>query len=211
MTGPPLAYRHHPVRPGRHADRLDRADPRLAPPCHPGGARREPVRRRAAPGHRGAAADADADARRDAGGRARHRLPRVQPPHARRAAAPYDGLLQLVHAACARRAPTLGVVTSKSLPVVEMAFARLDFAPAARRRRDRRIRPSTTSPAPSRILEALRRLDRRRVRGLLRRQTRRSTCRPHTRRASLPSRVSWGAFTERRAARRGPGRDRPHA
>jgi pyrophosphatase PpaX len=70
----------------------------------------------------------------------------------------YDGLLEL----CVRlheEGTALGVVTSKSLPVVEMAFARLDFAPLL----DVVVTSDQTEhhkPRPEPILEALRRLDR---------------------------------------------------
>ena len=71
---------------------------------------------------------------------------------------PYTGVLEL----CARlreEGATLGVVTSKSLLVVEMAFARLPFAPLL----DVVVTSDQTEhhkPRPEPILEALRRLDR---------------------------------------------------
>ena len=71
---------------------------------------------------------------------------------------PYEGLIEL----CERlrdEGATLGVVTSKSLPVVEMAFARLAFAPLL----DVVVSSDQTEhhkPRPEPILEALRRLGR---------------------------------------------------
>jgi pyrophosphatase PpaX len=71
---------------------------------------------------------------------------------------PYEGLIEL----CERlreEGATLGVVTSKSLPVVEMAFARLAFAPLL----DVVVTSDQTEhhkPRPEPILEALRRLGR---------------------------------------------------
>ena len=70
----------------------------------------------------------------------------------------YDGLLELcmrLH----RDGVVLGVVTSKSLPVVELAFAQIDFAPLL----DVVVTSDQTSlhkPHPEPIYEALRRLDR---------------------------------------------------
>jgi pyrophosphatase PpaX len=71
---------------------------------------------------------------------------------------PYEGLIEL----CSRvrmEGATLGVVTSKSRAVVEMAFARLAFAPLL----DVVVTADQTAqhkPRPEPILEALRRLDR---------------------------------------------------
>jgi pyrophosphatase PpaX len=71
---------------------------------------------------------------------------------------PYEGLIEL----CERlreEGATLGVVTSKSLPVVELAFARLAFAPLL----DVVVTSDQTDqhkPRPEPILEALRRLGR---------------------------------------------------
>jgi pyrophosphatase PpaX len=70
----------------------------------------------------------------------------------------YDGLLEL----CRRLhedGVVLGVVTSKSLPVVELAFAQIDFAPLL----DVVVTADQTTqhkPHPEPIYEALRRLDR---------------------------------------------------
>jgi pyrophosphatase PpaX len=69
---------------------------------------------------------------------------------------PYEGLLELCDRLRAEGA-VLGVVTSKSLPVVEMAFARLAFAPLL----DVVVTSDQTEhhkPRPEPILEALRRL-----------------------------------------------------
>jgi pyrophosphatase PpaX len=71
---------------------------------------------------------------------------------------PYEGLLELCDRLRAEGA-VLGVVTSKSLPVVEMAFARLAFAPLL----DVVVTSDQTEhhkPRPEPILEALRRLGR---------------------------------------------------
>lgn len=71
---------------------------------------------------------------------------------------PYEGLLELCEQVRAEGA-ALGVVTSKSLVVVEMAFARLPFAPLL----DVVVTSDQTEhhkPRPEPILEALRRLDR---------------------------------------------------
>jgi pyrophosphatase PpaX len=69
---------------------------------------------------------------------------------------PYDGLLELCEALRSEGA-ILGVVTSKSLVVVEMAFARLPFGPLL----DVLVTSDQTEhhkPRPEPILEALRRL-----------------------------------------------------
>jgi pyrophosphatase PpaX len=71
---------------------------------------------------------------------------------------PYEGLLELCET-LRQEGATLGVVTSKSLPVVELAFARLAFAPLL----DVVVTSDQTEhhkPRPEPILEALRRLDR---------------------------------------------------
>jgi pyrophosphatase PpaX len=71
---------------------------------------------------------------------------------------PYDGLLELCASLRADGA-SLGVVTSKSLLVTEMAFAQLAFAPLL----DVVVTADQTTlhkPHPEPILEALRRLDR---------------------------------------------------
>jgi pyrophosphatase PpaX len=71
---------------------------------------------------------------------------------------PYEGLLELCEQ-LREEGADLGVVTSKSRPVVEMAFARLAFAPLL----DVVVTSDQTEhhkPRPEPILEALRRLDR---------------------------------------------------
>ena len=71
---------------------------------------------------------------------------------------PYEGLLELC-ATLREEGAVLGVVTSKSRPVVEMAFARLAFAPLL----DVVVTSDQTEhhkPRPEPILEALRRLGR---------------------------------------------------
>jgi pyrophosphatase PpaX len=71
---------------------------------------------------------------------------------------PYEGLLELC-ATLREEGAVLGVVTSKSLPVVEMAFARLAFGPLL----DVVVTSDQTEhhkPRPEPILEALRRLGR---------------------------------------------------
>ena len=72
---------------------------------------------------------------------------------------PYEGLLELC-ATLREEGAALGVVTSKSLRVVEMAFARLAFAPLL----DVVVTSDQTEqhkPRPEPIFEALRRLGRR--------------------------------------------------
>jgi pyrophosphatase PpaX len=71
---------------------------------------------------------------------------------------PYEGLIELCEA-LRQEGAVLGVVTSKSLAVVELAFARLAFAPLL----DVVVTSDQTEhhkPRPEPILEALRRLDR---------------------------------------------------
>ncbi len=121
---------------------------------------------------------------------------------------PYEGLLELCESLRADGA-VLGVVTSKSLLVTEMAFARLAFAPLL----DVVVTADQTElhkPHPEPILEALRRLGRDASGRLLRgRLALRPAGRPRGRRR--PDRRDLGRLDRGRAARRASRRAGSHA